>query len=75
MERKFKVSLTEDELKAVILYNVNKMTQIHYHTSGENTTDFNEMTTERSSRIHDLTKRLNKTDVDTSDAPKEEGWT
>lgn len=45
-ERKFKITLDEDELKAVIGYHLNN----HYGSYD----------VERSARIHDLTKRLNK---------------
>ena len=54
--RKFKVTLTEDELKAVISH-------LCYGSF-----DF---TTERSSRIHELTKKLNKS-VELTEAPEEE---
>lgn len=66
MERKFKVTLSEEELKAVIDHNVGHLVY------SDNAKAYS---SETSARIHDLTKRLNKTDVDTSDAPKEEGWT
>lgn len=45
----FKLTVTEDELKAIIHHHV----RVHYG---------NNITIERSSRIHDLTKRLNKKD-------------
>lgn len=44
--KKFKVTLSEDELKAVIMHNMQSM--------------YNSMNVETSARIHDLTKRLNK---------------
>lgn len=46
-ERTFKLTVSEDELKAVIQYNIN----MHF---GDH------ITIERSARIHDLTKRLCK---------------
>lgn len=49
-ERKFKITLDEDELKAVIEHN-----RIAHGASGN-------YDNERSARIHDLTKRLNKKD-------------
>lgn len=46
-ERKFKIQVTEDELKALIDHNLLKLQSYGY-------------TVETSARIHDLTKRLNR---------------
>lgn len=53
-ERKFRLQVTEDELKALISHHANSI------TSGL----FGAITTDISARIHDLTKRLH------SDAPE-----
>lgn len=59
--RTFKLTVTEEELKAIIQNHVWFMT-------GENA----EFTVERSSRIHDLTKRLNKKDNEQQQEPEEQ---
>lgn len=53
----FKVTLTEDELKAIIEYHAEKM--VSY-----------DITPERSARIHDLTKRLNKDTPEIENDPR-----
>lgn len=53
----FKVTLTEDELKAIIEYHAEKM--VSY-----------DITPERSARIHDLTKRLNKDTPEIDNDPR-----
>lgn len=64
-ERKIKLTVTESELQALI----------QHHAAKFMSYDDKSFTTDISSRIHDLTKRLNKKDeVDTSDAPEVEGW-
>jgi hypothetical protein len=62
-ERKFKITLDEDELKAVIGYHLNN----HYGSYD----------VERSARIHDLTKRLNKKDdeKETTEVPEQQPQT
>lgn len=57
----FKLTVTEDELKAIIQHHV-------WCMYGEN----GEITVERSSRIHDLTKRLNKKDNEPEEASETE---
>mgnify|MGYP003440998536 CR=1 FL=1 len=69
--RTFKLTVTEDELKAIIRHHTNHMAIDGYKV-------------DTSARIHDLTKRLNKrnddadnTDVERENAteqPKVEGW-
>lgn len=53
--RTFKVTLTEEELKAVIRHNAS-----HFISGFGAKIDSNVYTTEQSSRIHELTKKLNK---------------
>jgi hypothetical protein len=52
----WKVALTEDELKAVIEMHLQKM--------------YSDATPERSARIHDLTKRLNKETLEIENDPR-----
>lgn len=58
----FKLTVTENELKAIINHHVSA----HY---GDN------ITVERSSRIHDLTKRLDKKDNEPEEASETEKQT
>lgn len=60
----FKLTVTEEELTAIIQHHVWAM-------YGEN----GEITIERSSRIHDLTKRLNKKDNEPEEASEPEKQT
>lgn len=57
----FKLTVTEEELKSIIQHHIWTM-------YGEN----GEITVERSSRIHDLTKRLNKKDNEPEEASETE---
>lgn len=69
--RTFKLTVTEDELKAIIRYHTNNMPIDGYKV-------------DTSARIHDLAKRLNKTVEENNNAnverenateqPKVEGW-
>lgn len=59
------LKIDEDELKALIMHHVNRM--------------FSDQSVERSSRIHDLTKRLNKDapeieQVENAQQQTKDGW-
>lgn len=56
MAKTWKLTVTEEELRAIISYNTNRLAH--------------DPTIERSARIHELTKKLNKNDPEIESDPR-----
>lgn len=62
----WKLTVNEDELKALIAYH----SRNHVYASDVNCIDAYDISTERSQRIHDLTKRLNRETPEVESDPR-----